>query len=256
MEAHQRDGHVIICADVFEGLEGVPGASVDLVFADPPYNIGKIYHNSRDRWESEDAYLGWCRRWIDACLGKLKPDGAMYLMTSTQSMPFLDIHLRQRTTVLSRIVWCYDSSGVQAKRRFGSLYEPILYCVMDERNYCFNGDDIRVATETGARRRLVDKRKAVPAPYSHSKLPGNVWEFPRVRYLMAEYQAHPTQKPEALLERIIRASTDSGDTVLDPFAGSFTASAVACRLGRKSIGIDISPEYCAIGRRRIFGEAQ
>ena len=82
-------------------------------------------------------------------------------------------------------------------------------------------------------------------------MPGNVWEFPRVRYRMNEYEKHPTQKPVALLERIVRASSNPGDLVLDPFAGTFTTSFVAKKLGRQSIGIEIEEDYVKIGLRRL-----
>ena len=83
------------------------------------------------------------------------------------------------------------------------------------------------------------------------KVPGNVWYMPRVRYRMPEYEDHPSQKPEALLERIIKASSNPGDTVLDPFSGTFTTSMVAKKLGRKSIGIEIQKEYIKTGLRRL-----
>lgn len=153
-------------------------------------------------------------------------------MSSTQAMPHLDLYLRQKATVLSRIVWHYDSSGVQAKRYFGSLYEPILFCVKDVDRYVFNADEIRVEARTGATRRLIDYRKPVPTQYNTTKVPGNVWFFPRVRYRMDEYEEHPSQKPEKLMERIIKASSRPGDTVLDPFSGTYTTCAVASRLGR------------------------
>src|SRR5699024_1434088 len=86
--------------------------------------------------------------------------------------------------------------------------------------------------------------------YSTTKVPGNVWDFSRVRYRMEEYENHPTQKPEALLERVILASSNKKDIVLHPFSGSYTTSAVANKLGRKAIGIDINPEYYKIGLRR------
>ena len=108
-----------------------------------------------------------------------------------------------------------------------------------------------VEAKTGLRRKLIDYRKPIPAVYNDSKVPGNVWEFPRVRYRMAEYENHPSQKPEALLERIIAASSNPGDTVLDPFSGTFTTSAVAQRMGRYSIGIEQQTEYIKIGLRRL-----
>lgn len=231
--------------------EHVPDASVDLIFADPPYNIGKRFGDSLDRWPSDEAYAKWCFEWIDLCVRKLKRSGSFYLMSSTQAMPHLDLYIRKKVTILSRIVWHYDSSGVQAKRYFGSLYEPILFCVKDVEQYIFNADEIKVKARTGATRRLIDYRKPIPTRYNSTKVPGNVWFFPRVRYRMDEYEEHPSQKPEKLMELIIKASSRSGDTVLDPFAGTFTTCAVANRLGRRTIGIEREAAYVAIGLRRL-----
>jgi site-specific DNA-methyltransferase (adenine-specific) len=172
-------------------------------------------------------------------------------MNATQNMPYLDIYLRKKVDILSRIVWYYDSSGVQAKNYFGSLYEPILHCVIDKNNYTFNSDEILVEAKTGSKRKLIDYRKDPPQPYNTEKVPGNVWEIPRVRYRMDEYEKHPTQKPEKLLERIIKASSNEGDIVLDPFSGTFTTCKVAKQLNRKSIGIEIQEEYYKIGLRRL-----
>jgi len=241
----------ILWGDVHAALRTLAPGSVDLIVADPPYNLGKRFGASHDRWPDEPSYLAWCAGWLELCVERLAPHGSLYLMASTQCMPHLDIFLRARLHVLSRIVWRYDSSGVQARRRFGSLYEPILHCVKDPARYTFNADAIRVEAPTGARRRLIDYRKPTPAPYSHDKVPGNVWYFPRVRYRMPEYEEHPTQKPEALLARIVAASSRPGDLVLDLFAGTFTASAVAQRLGRRSVGVEQEPDYVAIGLRRL-----
>ena len=229
----------------------IPNESVDLIFADPPYNIGKQFETTLDHWENEDDYLKWCYQWLDLCLEKLTATGSFYVMTSTQYMPYFDIYLRNKLHILSRIVWAYDSSGVQAKNYFGSLYEPILFGVKDKKNYTFNSQDILVEAKTGAKRKLIDYRKKPPQPYNTQKVPGNVWEIPRVRYRMPEYESHPTQKPEALLERIIKASTNPGDTVLDPFSGTFTTCAVAQRLERKAIGIEQEEAYLSIGETRL-----
>ena len=131
------------------------------------------------------------------------------------------------------------------------MYEPILMLVKDKNKYTFNSEDILVEAKTGAKRGLIDYRKNPPQPYNTMKVPGNVWEFSRVRFKMDEYENHPTQKPESLLERIIKASSNSGDLVLDPFSGSFTTSAVSKKLGRKSIGIEVNEEYVKIGLRRL-----
>ena len=88
----------------------------------------------------------------------MKSDASMYIMTSTQFMPYFDIYIRKRLSILSRIVWHYDSSGVQAKNYFGAMYEPILFCVKNPKNYCFNYNDILVEAKTGAKRHLIDYR--------------------------------------------------------------------------------------------------
>ena len=175
----------------------------------------------------------------------------MYLMGATQFIPFLDVFLRKKMHILSRIVWHYDSSGVQAKNYYGSMYEPILFAVKDKDNYMFNAQDILVEAKTGAKRKLIDYRKPVPTVYNSVKVPGNVWYLPRVRFRMPEYEEHPSQKPEALLNRIILASSNPGDVILDPFSGTFTTSAVAMKLNRKSIGIELDEDYFNNGIRRL-----
>jgi len=252
MKIFKIDEHKLILGDVLEVLGSeIEDNSIDLIFADPPYNIGKNFNGFKDKWEFESDYLEWSYSWLNLCVKKLKQNGSLYLMASTQSMPYFDLYLRDRLTILSRIVWYYDSSGVQAKKFYGSLYEPILYCVKDKRNYTFNSSDILVEAKTGSVRKLIDYRKATPSVYNSKKVPGNVWEFPRVRYRMPEYEEHPTQKPTSLLERIIKASSNEGDVILDIFSGTFTTSFVAKQLNRKSIGIELQEKYLQIGLRRL-----
>lgn len=252
MEIFGNERHKIIHGDALDALKiHVADGSVDLIFADPPYNIGKDFNGHKDKWAKDEDYLTWCYQWLDLCAKKLKPNGSFYVMTSTQFMPFFDIYLRNKLNILSRLVWYYDSSGVQAKKYYGSMYEPILFCVKDSHNYTFNAQDILVEAKTGAKRKLIDYRKAIPAVYNSEKVPGNVWEFSRVRYRMDEYENHPTQKPIALLERIIKASSNDGDLVMDPFSGTFTTCFVAQELGRNSIGIELQDEYVKIGLRRL-----
>lgn len=252
-ERYENDKNTIFYGDALPILANqVVDESVDLIFIDPPYNIGKQFSNFHDKWESEEAYTKWAYKLLDECLRVLKPNGTVYVMTSTQAMPYFDLYLRQKLVILSRIVWHYDSSGVQATKYFGSMYEPILHCVKDKNNYTFNSNDIKVEAKTGSQRKLIDYRKRIPTQYNTEKVPGNVWYSPRVRYRMEEYENHPSQKPESLLERIILASTNKNDIVLDPFAGTFTSAAVAKRLDRRSISIESQEEYLKIGFRRVL----
>jgi site-specific DNA-methyltransferase (adenine-specific) len=252
MKEFKKDNHKIFLGNTIDVLKNkIPDNSIDLIFIDPPYNIGKVFNGNKEEWESEEIYLNWCYEWLDLCIDKLKDSGSMYVMNATQNIPFIDIYLRKRTTILSRIMWHYDSSGVQAKKYYGSLYEPILFAVKNKNKYNFNYEDIMVEASTGSKRKLIDYRGKVPKPYNTKKVPGNTWYYPRVRYRMAEYEEHPSQKPEALLERVIKASSNEGDVVLDPFSGTFTTSAVAKKLNRKSIGIEIEEEYVKTGIRRL-----
>lgn len=249
----EKDNNIVALGDCIKFMENMKTESVDLIFADEPYNIGKDFGNDSDKQESRE-YIDWNKVWIDEAMRILKPNGTMYLMTSTQFMPYVDIYMQENFNVLCRIVWSYDSSGVQSKKMYGSLYEPILMVSKSEKSkITFNSSEIMVEAKTGAKRKLIDYRKNPPAPYNTKKVPGNVWNFPRVRFKMDEYENHPTQKPEALLERIIQASSNIGEVVFDPFGGSFSTSAVASRLDRKSISIDMNPEYFEIGLRRVLG---
>ena len=249
-EVHNNNSMAVL-GDAVEVLKQMKDKSVNLIFADAPYGIGKDFGNDSDKWNNASEYFTWCKEWIDECMRVLADNGTMYCMTSTQYMPYIDIYISENYSVLCRIVWTYDSSGVQAKNIYGSLYEPILMCRKSGRaDYVFNSNDILIEAKTGADRKLIDYRRDPPKPYNAEKVPGNVWNFSRVRFKMNEYENHPTQKPEALLERIIKASSNIGDVVLDPFSGSFTTSAVAVRLGRIAIGIDLNEEYFEIGIRR------
>lgn len=250
---YENKDHIIHHGDAIEILRSqIKDASIDLIFVDPPYNIGKKFSNFKDRWPSDAEYADWAYKWIDECIRVLKPTGTMYLMTSTQAMPYFDLYVKERLSILGRIIWSYDSSGVQARKYYGSMYEPILYCVKNPKAYTFNADDILVEAKTGSKRKLIDYRGKEPKPYNTKKIPGNVWYFPRVRYRMAEYENHPSQKPQALLNRIIQASSNEGNTVLDPFSGTFTTAAVAKILGRKTVSIESQDEYLKIGLRRIL----
>lgn len=249
-EVHNQHSMTVL-GNSIEVLAQMKEKSVNLIFADAPYGLGKDFGNDSDKWETLEAYTNWCKQWIDECMRVLADNGTMYFMTSTQHMPYLDIYVSEKYNVLCRIVWTYDSSGVQSKKMYGSLYEPILMINKSDKNkYIFNHQDILVEAKTGAKRKLIDYRKNPPQPYNTEKVPGNVWDFSRVRFKMDEYENHPTQKPEALLDRIIKASSNVGDVVLDPFSGSFTTSAVANKLGRNAIGIELNPEYFEMGIRR------
>ena len=246
---YKSENHTIYNADVFKCFSKIEDSTVDLVFADPPYNIGKDFDGLKDKINERD-FLEWTYKWIDEVFRVLKKNGSFYLMNSTQTMPFLDLYCRKKFKIISRIVWSYDSASVQSKSKFGSQWEPILF-MSKHKEYKFNYKDIEIESKTGAQRGLIDYRRTPPKPYNTKKVPGNLWYFNRIRYLQDEYENHPTQKPELLLDRIIKASSDKNDLILDPFGGTFTTAAVAKKNLRKSISFEINEEYVKIGLRRL-----
>lgn len=229
----ESDNALIAVDDALYVLQGLKSNSINLVFADPPNNIGTNFGNSWHKMNDAD-YIEWCKQWLSECMRVLHHKGSLYFMAAPQYMPYLDVFMAENYNVLSRIIWCFDSSGVQSKKGFGSLYEPILLVTKSENEYIFNANDIMVEAKTGSERKL-----------------SNVWEFPRVRYRMPEYEKHPAQKPEALLERIILCSSNKNNVVFDPFGGTFTSGAVALRHDRRIISCDMNKEYVDIGYRRL-----
>ena len=246
----EKDNQCAVLGDSLDILTRIKDNTFNLIFADPPYNIGKTFGQTKEKWSKEE-YINWCKKWIDQSMRILKNDGVLCFMSATQFMPYLDCYMDSKYHIFARIIWFYDSSGVQSKSNFGSMYEPIIIVSKNKDSVIFNKENAMVEAPTGSVRKLIDYRKTPPKLYNTEKIIGNVWTIPRVRYRMKEYETHPTQKPEKLLERIITIFTNKNDLVLDPFAGTFTTSAVSKNNGRYSVGIEIEEEYYKIGLRRV-----
>ena len=250
LEFQEKNNHCAILGNSLEIMKKMKDKKIQLIFADPPYNIGKTFGETKENW-SKSEYVDWCKQWIDESMRILKDDGVLCFMSATQFMPYLDCYVDSKYSIFSRIVWFYDSSGVQPKHNFGSMYEPIIIVSKNKNKVKFNKDDAMVEAKTGSIRKLIDYRKTPQQQYNTQRIMGNVWTIPRVRFRMKEYETHPTQKPEKLLERIIKIFTIKKDVILDPFAGTFTTCAVSKNYERRSVGIEIEPEYYKIGLRRV-----
>ncbi len=148
----------MVPGDCLVVLPKIPSGAVDLIFADPPCNSGKKFGNFIDSRSFIPEYAEWCSEWLNEYIRILLPTGSRHLRSRTQAMPVIDIWLRERFHILSRIVWTYDSSEVQARNYFGSLNEPILHCVKNKKEDTFNADDILVEARTGAVRNPIDDR--------------------------------------------------------------------------------------------------
>ena len=231
--------NTFVCGDAIEVMKTVSNETVDLLIADPPYNLGKDYGTSLDRkdWLS---YQEFTKEWLNEAVRILKPNGSIYVFMGVRFIAKLFLLLEEEYGLNFNgwITWHY-TQGMGRKVGFSPRHDDILYFTKSS-SFTFNLNDIRVPQKYYRERNNMAGAN-----------PGDVWEFSHVHYCSAERQKHPTQKPEALLERIIKASSNLGDIVLDPFVGSGTTCRVADLLKRHWLGIDMNPEYVEMCRQRI-----
>ena len=226
----------IICGDCIEVLSKAREPFADLIFADPPFNIGYKY----DKYDDEvagDKYIAWTREWMTACKRVLRPAGSFYIAIGDDYAANVKVIADEIGLVMRNwIIWHY-TFGQQTKNKFARAHTHIFYFVDDEKNFTFNDDVVRIISD---RQKIYSDRRANPA----GKMPDDVWdEYPRICGTFDERTNFPCQMPESLLARIIRASSNKGDWVLDPFCGSGTTVIVASKLKRKYTGIELSREY-------------
>ena len=235
----------IIQGDCIEVLSQVPEPFADLIFADPPFNIGYKYDVYEDR-KAYDEYHAWTERWMRLCAEKaLKPTGSFWVAIGDEYAAevrlignALGLHLR------NWVIWHY-TFGQNTKRKFARSHTHLLYWTKDPAEFTFNDMAVRIPS---ARQTTYADRRAHPA----GKVPDDVWSFSRLCGTFRErVRWHPCQMPEKVLERIVLACSNPGELVLDPFSGSGTTCVVAARLGRKYLGIDISEEYVKRSRQRV-----
>jgi site-specific DNA-methyltransferase (adenine-specific) len=259
------DWNTIHNSDCIEGLREIADGTVDLAFADPPFNIGYDYDVYQDRLES-DRYLAWSRQWTAEVVRVLKPTGTFWLAIGDEYAAELKVMLQREHGLSCRswVVWYY-TFGVNCANKFSRSHAHLFYMVKDAKACTFNGDAIRVPS---ARQLVYADRRANPK----GRLPDDTWilrpqdlpegfrpdedtwYFPRVCGTFAERAGwHGCQMPERLLGRIIEATGNEGELVLDPFAGSGTTLAVAKKLGRRFLGFELSAEYTQQIKKRLKG---
>jgi site-specific DNA-methyltransferase (adenine-specific) len=248
--------------DCIEGMKEVAPGSVDLAFADPPFNIGYDYDVYDDARET-GHYLDWSRQWIGAVHGALKPTGTFWLAIGDEYAAEMKITAQKfGFKCRSWIIWYY-TFGVNCKLKFSRSHAHLFHFVKDPKNFKFNEKAIRVPSarqlvyadgRANPDGRLPDdtwilRPQDVPNGFNPDE---DTWYFPRVAGTFKERAGfHGCQMPEQLLGRIIRCCSDPGDLVLDPFSGSATTLAVAKKLGRQWLGFDLSADYVQRGRARL-----
>jgi site-specific DNA-methyltransferase (adenine-specific) len=240
--------NTILTGDCLGLLPGVPATTADLIFADPPFNIGLRYPGYDDRLP-KDAYLAFTDRWLGAVARVLSPTGSLFVQIADEWAGYLQtrldaLGLRWRNT----LIWYYEF-GPHQKNKFGRNHQQILYYVADANRFTFHADAVRVPS---ARQLKYKDKRANPK----GRVPGDVWDFSRVCGTFKERQAHCCQTPEQVLDRIIRVASRPGDLVLDPMCGSGTALVVAKRLGRRYLGVELSEETAGLARQRLEATPQ
>jgi site-specific DNA-methyltransferase (adenine-specific) len=255
----------IINGDSIEILNAEPEGWVDLCFADPPFNIGYLYHNYDDA-KNVDEYVDWSEKWMRAVHRALKPNGSFYLAIGDEFAADL-CHVARRKIgfhLRNWIIWHY-TFGQQTRKMFAKSHTHILYFTKEKEGFTFNADDVRVASArqtTYADKRANSKgklpddvwflRPQEAAPHAYFEPGHDTWNESRVCGTFKEREGwHGCQMPIGVLNRIIKASSNPGDLVLDPFNGSGTTAVAAALLKRKYIGIDQSPEYVGYARKRL-----
>ena len=232
----------VIVGDAATELGKFAANSVDLVIADPPYNLGKDYGNNHDVQGFEE-YLLFSRRWLRNAHRILKPTGTLYVFMGFRFISYLyDILDRELQMFFNNwIVWHY-TQGIGKTKGFSPRHDDILMFVKTQ-EFKFNLDNVRVPQKYYRDRNNM-----------RGANPGDVWAFSHVHYCNGNRQNHPTQKPEGLIERMVLASSDEGDVVVDPFSGSGTTLRVCQQLGRRAVGIEINPSYVVATRKRLADE--
>ncbi len=244
----------IINQDLFEVLDLLPENFVDLLFIDPPYNLNKKFNDQSFSELSIVEYQSWFDSWFSKLIRTLKPTASVYICGDWRSSSAIQIVAEKYLKVRNRITWEREK-GRGAKTNWKNNSEDIWFCTVSD-NYTFNIEEVK------------QKRKVI-APYTDENgnpkdwerkgdkgfrltYPSNIWTDISIPFWsMPENTDHPTQKPEKLLAKIILASSNPADFVLDPFAGVGTTCVVAKKLGRKYSGVEIDLKYCCLAEKRL-----
>ncbi|CAN5572974.1 hypothetical protein BH20ACI4_BH20ACI4_32300 [soil metagenome] len=242
-----------ICGDTFEILKLLPEKSFDLLFADPPYNLTKNFGANSFKQTSLDDYENWLDSWLKDCIRLLKPTASVYICGDWRSSAAIERVGLKYFKLQNRITWEREK-GRGAKANWKNASEDIwFFTVSDE--YTFNLESVKIKrkvlapyTENGKPKDW-EKNESGNFRLTH---PSNLWTDLTIPFWsMPENTTHPTQKPEKLLAKIILASTNENDLILDPFAGSGTTAVVAKKLNRAFCGIEMDEKYCLLTEKRL-----
>ncbi len=242
-----------ILGDCLKAAPLMPEGSVDLVIADPPYNLTKTFNSSTFSKLSNAEYEEYTKEWLSAVAPLLKPDGSIYVCCDWETSLIIGRVLGDYFKLRNRITWQREK-GRGAKANWKNSLEDIWFATKSD-NYTFNLDAVKIRRKVIAPYRVDGKPKGWTETENgnyRDTCPSNFWDDITVPFWsMPENTAHPAQKPEKLIAKIILASSDKGDIVFDPFLGSGTTSVTAKKLCRHFIGIETDERYCIWAEQRL-----
>ena len=243
----------IIIGDMLAVSPLLPEKSVDLIVADPPYNLTKSFNGRTFAKRSDSAYETYTRQWLAAVKPLLKETGSIYVCCDWESSLVIGRVLGEFFHVRNRITWQREK-GRGAKVNWKNAMEDIWFAT-NSNDYTFNLEAVKIRKKVIAPYRVEGKPKdwdETAAGNFRDTCPSNFWDDITIPFWsMPENTAHPTQKPEKLLAKIILASSSAGDLVLDPFSGSGTTCVAAKKLDRRYMGIEIEKQYCVWAEQRL-----
>lgn len=242
-----------ILGDSFEVMPLLPRESVDLIIADPPYNLTKDFHGTTFSRKSAADYEEYTRKWLSLVYPLLKQDGSIYVCCDWETSLIIGRVLGEFFTIRNRITWQREK-GRGASANWKNGLEDIWFATKSNA-YTFNLDAVKIRKKVIAPYRVdgtpKDWDETADGNY-RSTCPSNFWDDITIPFWsMAENTAHPTQKAEKLVAKIMLASSNPGDVVFDPFLGSGTTSVVAKKLGRSYVGIEANEQYCVWAEKRL-----
>jgi len=245
--------NAVICGDAFEVLKKLPAGSFDLLFADPPYNLTKEFGSESFTRQSDDEYEKWLDSWLQLCVPLLKRTASVYICGDWRSSAVIQRVGSRHFKLRNRITWEREK-GRGAKANWKNAAEDIWFFTVSDK-YTFNLDAVKTKRRVLAPYRVDGQPKDWDETANgnfRETHPSNLWTDISVPFWsMPENTDHPTQKPEKLIAKIVLASTNPGDLILDPFAGSGTTAVTAKKLGRDFLTIESDEHYCLLTLKRL-----
>lgn len=247
-------GNTTIWQDMQEACRYLPKGFVDLLFLDPPYNLNKSFNGRTFKKGSQEQYAAMLDEWLNPLVPLLKSTASVYICSDWNACGAVQTVAAKYFTIRNRITWEREK-GRGAKTNWKNCSEDIWFCTVSD-DYTFNVDAVKLKRKVLA---PYTSENGEPKDWGREKAgdfrltaPSNLWTDLSVPFWsMPENTDHPTQKPEKLLAKILLASTNKGDMVLDPFLGSGTTSIVAKKLGRQYVGIEQDKTFCCLTEKRL-----